>query len=208
MREALELAVDAGGKVIERAGGESGQESGGEPGQKAGGPGPVERWRNAFIDMPYEWNALLGFGLINDTFETAITWDRWPAFDSAVRRSVGDALARVCGGGTIACRFTHVYPDGPAPYYTFVGLGRVGSELEMWSELKAAATEAVIAAGGTITHHHAVGRDHRPGYDAERPPLFAEALRAAKRVVDPRGLLNPGVLIDSGLVGESTPGSA
>jgi alkyldihydroxyacetonephosphate synthase len=187
MREALDIAVDSGGTVIERAGDESGG---------TGSPGPSERWRTAFIRMPYEWNALLGFGLVNDTFETAITWDRWPQFDRSVRGAVEKALEEVCGGGTVSCRFTHVYPDGPAPYYTFSGLGRAGGEIEMWREIKAAAIEAVMAAGGTITHHHAVGRDHRPGYDEERPQLFADALRAAKRVVDPKGLLNPGVLVD------------
>jgi alkyldihydroxyacetonephosphate synthase len=189
MREALEIAVDAGGKVVERAGNDTSEPGG------AAGPGPAERWRKAFIEMPYEWNALLGLGLINDTFETAITWERWPEFDASVRAAVGRALAEICGGGNLACRFTHVYPDGPAPYYTFVAPGRIGSELEMWSEIKAAASEAVIDAGGTITHHHAVGRDHRPWYDRERPALFAEVLRAAKRTLDPQGLLNPGVLV-------------
>jgi alkyldihydroxyacetonephosphate synthase len=71
-----------------------------------------------------------------------------------------------------------------------------GSELEQWDEIKAAASEAIEAAGGTITHHHAVGRDHRPWYDRQRPDRFADALRAAKAAVDPQGILNPGVLID------------
>jgi alkyldihydroxyacetonephosphate synthase len=75
-------------------------------------------------------------------------------------------------------------------------LGRHGDLLAQWRAIKSAASEALIAAGGTITHHHAVGRDHRPWYDKQRPELFAEALRAAKRAVDPQGLLNPGVLID------------
>jgi alkyldihydroxyacetonephosphate synthase len=107
-----------------------------------------------------------------------------------------DAVARVCGAGTVACRFTHVYPDGAAPYYSVLAPARPGSELAQWAEIKAAAVEAILRGGGTITHHHAVGRDHRPGYDRERPELFAEALRAAKRTLDPNGLLNPGVLID------------
>jgi alkyldihydroxyacetonephosphate synthase len=75
-------------------------------------------------------------------------------------------------------------------------LGRHADLLSQWRVIKGAASEALIAAGGTITHHHAVGRDHRPWYDKQRPELFAEALRAAKRAVDPQGLLNPGVLID------------
>ena len=74
---------------------------------------------------------------------------------------------------------------------------RSGDEVAQWHEMKAAASDAIIAAGGTITHHHAVGRDHRPWYDEQRPEPFAAALRAAKAALDPRGLLNPGVLFDS-----------
>ena len=96
----------------------------------------------------------------------------------------------------MTCRFTHVYPDGPAPYYTVIAPGRRGAEIEQWNAIKAAASDAILRHGGTITHHHAVGRDHRPWYDRQRPDLFAEALRAAKRTLDPRGILNPGVLID------------
>ena len=105
-------------------------------------------------------------------------------------------MKRICGGGSLACRFTHVYPDGPAPYYSVIAPGRRGGELEQWDEIKSAAMEAVVRLGGTVTHHHAVGRDHRPGYDAQRPELFARALRAAKRELDPTAVLNPGVLID------------
>jgi alkyldihydroxyacetonephosphate synthase len=90
-----------------------------------------------------------------------------------------------------------VYADGPAPYYTFVAMGSQGSELTQWREIKQAANEVIIDAGGTITHHHAVGRTHRPGYDRQRPDLFATAYLAAKRAVDPQGLLNPGVLFDA-----------
>jgi alkyldihydroxyacetonephosphate synthase len=96
----------------------------------------------------------------------------------------------------VTCRLTHVYPDGAAPYFTVLAPARPGDELEQWAELKQAASEGIAAAGGTITHHHAVGRDHRAWYDRQRPEPFAEALRAAKSAVDPAGILNPGVLID------------
>jgi alkyldihydroxyacetonephosphate synthase len=89
-----------------------------------------------------------------------------------------------------------VYPDGPAPYFTVLAPGRRGAELEQWADIKTAAADAIIAHGGTITHHHAVGRDHRAWYDRQRPDAFADALRAAKRALDPTGILNPGVLID------------
>ena len=99
-------------------------------------------------------------------------------------------------GRALTCRITHAYPDGAAPYFTVLAPARRGSELEQWDEVKAAASEAIEAAGGTITHHHAVGRDHRPWYDRQRPEPFAAALRAAKAAVDPQGILNPGVLMD------------
>ncbi|HUY39190.1 MAG TPA: FAD-linked oxidase C-terminal domain-containing protein, partial [Candidatus Binataceae bacterium] len=131
-----------------------------------------------------------------ETFETAITWERFPEFHARVSAAANDAVRRICGKGTVTCRFTHAYPDGPAPYYTILAPGRRGSELEQWGEIKQAVSEVLIREGGTITHHHAVGRDHRPWYDRQRPEGFARALKAAKRALDPRGILNPGVLVD------------
>ena len=95
----------------------------------------------------------------------------------------------------MTCRFTHVYPDGPAPYYGIYAAGRWGSTVAQWDDIKAAISEAILDSGGTITHHHAVGRDHRPWYDRQRPNPFATALTAAKSALDPAGILNPGVLI-------------
>jgi alkyldihydroxyacetonephosphate synthase len=162
----------------------------------------VGNWRAAFLRAPYLRDLFVAMGVISETFETAITWDRFEEFH---RRVVGDteaAVRSVCGQGTVTCRFTHVYPDGPAPYYTVLAPGG----LEQWAEIKHAASEAVIGAGGTITHHHAVGRDHRPWYDRQRPDPFATGLRAAKQALDPTGALNPGVLVDPG--GARRPGSA
>jgi alkyldihydroxyacetonephosphate synthase len=111
------------------------------------------------------------------------------AAEEAVREACGD-------GGRVFCRFTHVYPDGPAPYFTVIAPARRGEEIEQWSSIKRAVSDAILAGGGTITHHHAVGRDHRPWYDQQRPETFAMALRGAKAAVDPAGIMNPGVLID------------
>jgi alkyldihydroxyacetonephosphate synthase len=133
--------------------------------------------------------------LIVETFETAITWDRFDSLVADVRAAVERALVDICGAGRVTCRLTHVYPDGAAPYFTVMAPARRGSELAQWDDIKAAASEAIIAAGGTITHHHAVGRDHRPWYDAQRPDLFSRAFSAAKSAVDPVGVLNPGVLV-------------
>ena len=194
IRQAVSIARDAGGVIDE------GQilvaDAAERSESSAGRQGAVGSWRNSFINAPYERNATIGFGVVAETLETAITWERWPAMDAMVRSALAEALRHTCGGGRVSCRFTHVYPDGPAPYYTFEGLGQVGGELEAHAEIKQAASDAVMAAGGTITHHHAVGRTHRPWYDGQRPDPFAEALRAVKRSVDPNGILNPGVLID------------
>ncbi|HEX5901145.1 MAG TPA: FAD-binding oxidoreductase [Solirubrobacteraceae bacterium] len=173
---------------------------GGEPDEPAAGAG-AGAWREAFLRMPYLRDMLVRLGVLSDTFETAITWERLPAFHEAVAGATTAALGEPC---RVTCRFTHVYPDGPAPYFTVLAPARRGDELEQWLEMKSAASDAILAAGGTITHHHAVGRDHRPWYDAQRPEPFAAALRAAKAAVDPAGMLNPGVLIDPG----SLPSSA
>jgi alkyldihydroxyacetonephosphate synthase len=165
-------------------------------GEPAPTPDAVRSWRSAFLRMPYLRDGLVRMSVLVETFETACTWDRFDELYERVRADVGAAIRSVCGApGLLACRFTHVYPDGPAPYFTVLAPGRRGAEVAMWDELKAAASEAVHAAGGTITHHHAVGRDHRPWYDRQRPEPFAAALCAAKRALDPRGILNPGVLV-------------
>jgi alkyldihydroxyacetonephosphate synthase len=154
-------------------------------------------WRTAFIRMPYARERLIRRAIITDTFETAITWERFEDFHDRVKAATERAIREATGRpGQVTCRFTHVYPDGPAPYFTFHALGQHGDLLSQWRAIKRAAGDALIAAGGTITHHHAVGRDHRPWYDRQRPDLFAAALRAAKREIDPQGLFNPGILID------------
>ncbi len=188
MERALECCRDHGGSVPEGAGRTRTDES-------AAREGSAGAWRQSFLGAPYLRDALVAMNMISDTFETAITWDRFEEFDAGIRSVVGEALSRVCGAGTLTCRFTHVYPDGPAPYYTILAPAKKGSQLEQWDEIKAAAGDAVIRLGGTITHHHAVGRDHRPWYDRQRPEPFANALRAAKRALDPAGVMNPGVLL-------------
>ncbi|HEY2813823.1 MAG TPA: FAD-binding oxidoreductase [Acidimicrobiales bacterium] len=156
----------------------------------------VGTWKNSFLRAPYGRDALVAMGVIVETFETACVWSQFEALHAGATAAVERALRDICGGGWVTCRFTHVYPDGPAPYFSVTAPGRWGSELSMWAEIKAAASEAVLAHGGTITHHHAVGRDHRPWYDQQRPEPFAAALRAAKHALDPAAILNPGVVID------------
>jgi alkyldihydroxyacetonephosphate synthase len=153
-------------------------------------------WRDAFIRAPYLRDALVALGMVVETFETAMTWDRLDGFVDAVLRATRTAVEQACGTAHVAVRLTHAYPDGAAPYVTVIAPGRRGDEVAQWRTVKAAASEAILAAGGTITHHHAVGRDHRGWYDEQRPAPFGTALRAAKTAIDPAGILNPGVLVD------------
>jgi alkyldihydroxyacetonephosphate synthase len=164
---------------------------GGEPARRE----TAGRWREAFLRMPYVYEEIVALGLLTGTFETAVTWDRFPDFHDAVSRALVDAATDACGAALVSCRLAYAYPDGPAPYYTLVAPTREGAELEQWTAVKRAAADAVLACGGTITHHHAVGREHRPWYQQEVPPLVLEALRAAKRELDPAGVLNPGALL-------------
>ena len=188
MARALECCRDHGG-VYEA------ETPGAPEGHRGGAAGA---WREAFLKAPYLREVLTPMGIIADTFETAITWDRFADFHAHVMAATAGAMREVSGReGHLTCRFTHVYPDGPAPYFTFRCLGDKARMIEQWREIKRAASEAVISGGGTITHHHAVGREHRPWYDRQRPELFAQALAAAKARLDPAGILNPGVLIDA-----------
>jgi alkyldihydroxyacetonephosphate synthase len=179
MERALEVCREHGGEARERGGGDA-----------------VGSWRSAFIGAPYMRDLLVAMGVLSETFETAITWERFPVFHERVVAAAQEALREVCGGGQVTCRFTHVYPDGPAPYYTVLAQARRGEEVDQWWAVKRAVSDAILREGGTITHHHAVGRDHRPWYDAQRPEPFAAALRGAKAAVDPQGIMNPGVLVD------------
>jgi alkyldihydroxyacetonephosphate synthase len=159
--------------------------------------GAVGSWRSSFLRMPYARDGLARVGALAETFETACTWDVATELIADVRERVAAATKAVCGApGLVNCRVTHVYPDGLAPYFTVLAAGRLGSQLAQWDEIKRAAGEVLAAHRATITHHHAVGRDHRPWYDRQRPEPFALALRAAKGALDPYGVLNPGVLLD------------
>ncbi len=189
MDRALECVRDCGGNVPDGAG-KTRTDSG------ASREGAAGAWRDAFLKAPYMRDAIVCMGFISETFETAITWDHFATFHAEITETVGKALDEICGGGSLTCRFTHVYPDGPAPYYTILAPAKHESQLEQWDEVKAASGEAINRLGGTITHHHAVGRDHRPWYDRQRPDAFALALRQSKAALDGAGIMNPGVLVD------------
>lgn len=198
MRRALELVGDHQGRFDAAAVARSLAPEGGPAEHRQGAAG---QWRNAFIRMPYYRDLMVALGVITDTFETAITWDRFDALYEGVRAKTAAAIREICGHeASVSCRFTHIYPDGPAPYFSYSALGTtagaLADSLARWREIKQATNEIVVGLGGTVTHHHSVGRDHRSGYERQSSPLFRAALAAAKTSLDPAGVLNPGVLID------------
>ena len=187
MKRALEICADHGGDWDREALSQDGS-------QRQGAAG---NWRDKFLRGPYLREHAIARGVMRDTVESCITWDRYMQFQERVKRATLAAIKDVTGrSGSCTVRFTHLYPDGPAPYFTWHALGDKAKLVEQFWAIKTAASQAMIDAGGTITHHHALGRDHRTWYDQERPPLFAEAIRAVKSRLDPRHILNPGVLVD------------
>ena len=151
------------------------------------------RWRTAFIRMPYARELTVPLGVINDTFETAMTWDRFEAFHAAVRTATEAAIVggdRPPGNGLDAASPMSI-PTGRRPITPSMRSGTPGASSTQWRQIKTRASDALIAAGGTITHHHAVGRDHMPWYRAQRPALFGKALAAAKGGSRPGGHPEP-----------------
>jgi alkyldihydroxyacetonephosphate synthase len=214
MGRAIELVRDHGARLLDGPTIRHGDRTG----SAEGGAGA---WRAAFLMAPYLRDALARLGAVVETFETATTWDRADDLVDTLRETATQAAAEVCGDALVAVRTTHAYEDGVAPYLTVIaptplalrgdasagGPARGRAQAAAWDEIKIAVSEAIDTAGATITHHHAVGRDHRPWYDRQRPAPFASALAAAKAELDPAGILNPGVLLDPAGSRRSSPGT-
>ncbi|MDP3246411.1 MAG: FAD-binding oxidoreductase [Polaromonas sp.] len=154
-------------------------------------------WRQKFLRGPYLREYAIARGVMRETMETAVTWERFAALREHVKAETHRAIREVTGRpGSVTCRFTHIYPDGPAPYFTWFAYGDKSRLAEQFMAIKRIGEQAMVDAGGTVTHHHSLGRDHRPWYDKERPELFCTVLKSAKHALDPRQILNPGVLFD------------
>ena len=152
----------------------------------------ADGYKAAFFEAPYLRDELVLRDVFVETYETATTWDRLGALENAVRRAASEVVA---GPHLLATRITHAYPDGCAPYFTLIARAHPSDVDGQWRSIKEAITSAIIDAGGTSTHHHAVGRDVMPFYERERDALFGEVLAASKRALDPKGIMNPGVLV-------------
>lgn len=158
------------------------------------GTEPGEGWARGRFAAPYLRDALLDAGALAETLETGAFWSTLPRLYGAVRDALTTALARPGGQPLVLCHVSHVYPAGASLYFTVV-CAQDADPVAQWGRAKDAANEAIIAAGGTISHHHGVGTDHRDRLAAEVGPLGVAVLRAVKERLDPAGVLNPGVLI-------------
>jgi alkyldihydroxyacetonephosphate synthase len=159
------------------------------------GEAPGRAWARARYEGPYLRDELMDLGYMVETLETAHTWARVGGLYAAVGGAIDGAMRDQGTPGLVMCHLSHAYRDGASLYYTFIAPRRPGAELEQWRVTKSAACEAIVACGATITHHHAVGRDHAPYMTAEVGPLGIEALRALKERFDPAGIMNPGKLL-------------
>jgi alkyldihydroxyacetonephosphate synthase len=158
------------------------------------GSEPGERWRHGRFAAPYLRDALLDAGALVETVETAAFWRELPATYAAVRDALTAGLTDQGTPPLVLCHISHVYPSGASLYFTVVA-AQAADPVAQWRAAKAAAGDAIVAAGATISHHHGVGSDHIPWYRAEVGPHATAALRAVKRALDPEGVLNPGILL-------------
>ena len=156
------------------------------------GAGPGEDWVRGRYAGPYLRDALLDVGALAETLETAAFWSALPEVYAAVRAALTSSLTAT--PPLVLCHVSHVYPTGASLYFTVVS-AQADDPVAQWREAKRAASEALVAAGGSITHHHAIGTDHRAWLANEVGQLGVEVLRAVKARLDPTGVLNPGVLI-------------
>jgi len=173
-KRALELARRGGGLAVGRS--------------------PGEAWRKGRFSAPYLRDELLTQGVMVETLETATHWSNVRALHRAVGTAIADALSAEGTPGLVMCHVSHLYETGASLYFTFIARQREGAELEQWAAVKRAASQSIVDGGGTITHHHAVGRDHAPWLQDEVGREGVAALRALKAELDPAGIMNPGKL--------------
>jgi len=189
LERGIEICKDHGGSVETKTG------SGGDALQSSRS-GAQGNWRKQFRYLPRMMHTRAAMGVVSFTFETAYTWDKFESIDTEVIRRLKKAQEEITGGGIVCRRFSFLYPDGPAPYYTVVAPSDHSRSLEDYQALSDVASDALTELGGTITHHHAVGRSFRPWYDKEVDPLYRAMLAGAKNTIDPNWIMNPGMILD------------
>jgi len=159
------------------------------------GQGAGSSWEHGRYQGPYLRDTLMEMGAMVETLETSHTWTKLAELHAAVCAAISGSLSGQGTPGLVFCHLSHAYADGASLYFTFISRARHGAEIEQWQTVKKAACEAIVACGGTITHHHAVGRDHAPYMEAEVGRTGLDVLRAVKNQLDPAGIMNPGKLL-------------
>ncbi|PRP92795.1 putative FAD-linked oxidoreductase [Enhygromyxa salina] len=163
------------------------------------GRGAGQSWYSDRFALPYIRDPLLDRGVAVDTLETSTAWSNIRRLHKAVCEAIASAANETLRGGEramVMAHVSHAYLDGASLYFTIVfPQAGVGSELRQWQGIKNAACEAIIGHGGTISHHHGVGSDHRPWLAAEKGELGVRLLEAIKGELDPKGIMNPGKLV-------------
>lgn len=159
------------------------------------GSGPAREWYRERFELPYLRDELLGSGILVDTLETAAPWERLLPLHACVANALRDALESMGASPLVLCHLSHAYPTGASLYFTFMTLQAPGREMEQWQAAKNAATDAVVAGGGTLSHHHGIGTVHRGWMHEEHGEEGLRAVRAIKSAIDPDGIMNPGKLV-------------
>jgi alkyldihydroxyacetonephosphate synthase len=154
-----------------------------------------EAWLRSRFAAPYLRDDLLTHGVLVETLETATQWTNLEALHTRVDHAIADALAELGTPGFVMCHVSHVYETGASLYFTFLARQLSEDPIAQWHAVKRAASDAILDGGGTITHHHAIGRDHAPWMRREVGETGVRALRALKRELDPAGIMNPGKLV-------------
>ena len=163
------------------------------------GEGQGQRWKAGRFHGPYLRDPMMERGAGVDTLETATRWSNietlYVAVKDALEKAIRETAPRDGAHGVVQCHISHSYPDGASLYFTYIFPRALGGEIAQWQTIKHAASDAIIANGGTISHHHGVGEDHLPWITQEKGALGIDVLRAIKQALDPKGILNPGKLI-------------
>lgn len=165
-----------------------------EAGGVSAGAEPAESWIKGRFGAPYLRDALLDHGVFCETLETATTWSNLERLKREVTAAIEGGFAERGAKSLVLCHVSHLYPTGAALYFTIVA-GVKGDPLEVWPQVKAGVNDAIVAGGGTLSHHHGVGRDHAPWLEREIGETGVRILRAVKAELDPSGIMNPGALI-------------
>ncbi|MCC2033467.1 FAD-binding oxidoreductase [Microbacterium allomyrinae] len=173
-------------------------------GAKSRGEDPARSWERGRFSSPALRDTLMDIGVLAETLETAATWSALPALKRAVTDALTESMAATGTKPIVMCHISHLYPAGASLYFTVIAALSADPQTQ-WQHAKDAASRAIGVAHGTITHHHAVGRDHRPYLEAEIGALGVEILRAVKATVDPRGIMNPGSLLAPDAVSAAPP---